>query len=422
VHGDTSVVDLLVRDGACVGALATDADGQLLAYRTGAVVLATGGASQMFPLSTTPGEITGDGYGMAFRAGAELINLEFMQYMWRPVHGTPPSLGGPFWSLNPVVRGADGRDLLAATLPRGVTAEQACHDRTLHYPFSSRDQSKWLDIAAQRALRAGLGTPRGGVLVDFSAVDPSRAAPPRAQHIPPAPAIALGDPVVEVAHAAHAINGGILVSEHGQSSLPGLFAVGETIGGPHGADRLGGGMLAACNVFGARAGRRAAEHAAAAARVAATPDVLAPALARLASFRGGSAVTWGEIRRELKSLTAATLLVVRDGAGLSRAVERARELRLEALPRAAAGSPTTVGYLLETENLLLTAELMARAALAREESRGSHFREDFPEQDDKRWLVNLLWRSDGGEPTWRRARYRQDPDAPAQIEAADARR
>jgi succinate dehydrogenase/fumarate reductase flavoprotein subunit len=297
VHRDTTVIDLLVRDGVCVGALAISPADELVAYRAGAVVLATGGASQMFPLSSTPGEITGDGYGMAFRAGAELINLEFMQYMTRPVHGAPPELGGPFWSLNPVVRSAAGEDLLRDALPPGVTPAEVFHNRTLHYPFSSRDSGMWLDIAVQRAIRAGLGTRRGGVLIDFSGVDLATAAAPRPQHRPPAPVIELGDPVIELSHSAHAINGGIRISEWGESSVPGLFAVGETIGGPHGADRLGGGMLAACNVFGARAGRRAADHAAAGERPPVSDTALAAPLARLAGFRGQGSLGWAEVRR-----------------------------------------------------------------------------------------------------------------------------
>jgi fumarate reductase (CoM/CoB) subunit A len=418
VHQNMTVVDLLLRNGVCVGALAIDPDGELVEYRAGAVILATGGASQMFPLSTTPGEITGDGYGMAFRAGAELVNLEFMQYMWRPVHGEPPDIGGPWWSLEPVVRAADGEEMLGPTLPPGTTAAEVFHDRTLHYPFSSRDRSMWLDVAVQRAIRAGRGTARGGVLIDFSSVDVATAALPRPQHRPLAPTMAIVDPVVEVTHAAHAINGGIRVDEHGQSAVPGLFAVGETIAGPHGADRLGGGMLAACNVFGARAGRRAAEHAAAAGRPAASSEQVERVLARLASFRGGSAVNWGEIRRELKALTAGALLVVRSGDGLRGAIERMRQLRLDALPRAVLGDATTRVHLIETENLLLAAELMARAALWREESRGSHFREDFPRQDDARWLVNVVWRSRDGEPAPTLSHYRQDPDAAAQMTPA----
>jgi L-aspartate oxidase len=274
----------------------------------------------------------------------------------------------------------------------------------------------WLDISVQRAIRAGRGTPRGAVVVDFRGVDPARAKPPRPQHRPTATVVALGDPTIEVTHAAHAINGGIRVSEHGESTVPGLFAVGEVIAGPHGADRLGGGMLAACTVFGARAGARAAAIARSAERVDAVDAPLERPLARVRRYVGGGSTTWGDVRRELKALTAATILVVRNGSGLRRAIERARELRLSVLPT----SSGEVGYLLETENLLLTAEVMARAALAREESRGSHFREDFPVQDDARWLTNLVWREERGEPAMCLARYRQDPDSPIQVARVEA--
>ena len=275
VHEHTTVLDLLLENGACVGALALDADGRTVAYRAGAVVLATGGAGQMFPVNTAPGEVTGDGYAMALRAGAQLVNMEFMQYMVRVIAGRPPDLGGPFWSLGPVIRDSAGEDVLRAALPAGVGAEDVYLQRTLHYPFSSRDHSKWLDIAIQRTIRSGRGTARGAVLVDFSRVDPASARPARPQHRPPAPRVAIGDPLIEVTHAAHAINGGIRVDEWGQSTVPGLFAVGETIAGPHGADRLGGGMLAACNVFGARAGPRAAEYARGIGRAPMTSELLA---------------------------------------------------------------------------------------------------------------------------------------------------
>jgi succinate dehydrogenase/fumarate reductase flavoprotein subunit len=296
-----------------------------------------------------------------------------------------------------------------------VTPADVFHDRTLHYPFSSRDRGMWLDIAIQRAIRAGRGTRRGGVLVDFPAGALAPAAAPRPQHHPPASVLQAGDPVIELSHAAHAINGGIRISEWGEATVPGLFAVGETIGGPHGADRLGGGMLAACNVFGARAGRRAAEHAAASGRPPISETVLAGPLDRLASFQGRGMLAWAEVRRELKTLTAATLLVVRNGPDLRAMIERVRALRQD-LPRdAALGEQGRSIYVLETENLLLTAELMARAALLREESRGSHFREDFPARDDGRWLVNIFWRSRGGEPEPVLARYRQEPTVPVQV-------
>ena len=416
VHEHTMVLDLLLENGACVGALALDADGRTVAYRAGAVVLATGGAGQMFPVNTAPGEVTGDGYAMALRAGAQLVNMEFMQYMVRVIAGRPPDLGGPFWSLGPVIRDSAGEDVLGAALPAGVGAADVYVQRTLHYPFSSRDHSKWLDIAIQRTIRSGRGTARGAVLVDFSHVDAASARPARPQHRPPAPRVAIGDPLIEVTHAAHAINGGIRVDEWGQSTVPGLFAVGETIAGPHGADRLGGGMLAACNVFGARAGPRAAEYARGIGRAPITSALLAGPLGRLDRFKPGTPTSWQPARRALRSMAAATLVVLRSAAGLETMRGEARRLR-DALPEGAdLLTPRTSVHALETENLLLVAETMAGAALLRRESRGSHFREDYPERDDPRWLVNILWTLEGGELVPSIGRYRQDPSSPVQVE------
>lgn len=414
-HDDTTVIDLLVENGACVGALAIDAAGELVAYRAGAVVLATGGAGQMFVVNTAPGDVTGDGYAMALRAGAELVNMEFMQHTFRPISGQPPNMAGPYWSLNPVVRDSTGEDVLRDALPPGITSEQVYLERTLHYPFSSRDDSKWLDIAVQRTIRAGRGTPRGTVLVDFSHVNPATARQPRAQHAPPSAKIELGDPVIEVAHGGHAINGGIRVDEWGQSTVPGLFAVGETIAGPHGADRLGGGMLPACNVFGARAGTRAAEYARGVGRAAFSAETIAASADRLNRFDRGSGTTWSEVRRTLKELASATLLVIRNPGGLARMLDEGKRLRHDLQERVPIPSSQVLLHALETESLLLTAEVMVRAALMRTESRGSHYREDYPEQNDRQWLINIFWKLEDGTLVPTLARYRQDPHSPVQV-------
>ena len=416
IHEDTTVVDLLVRNGTCVGALAIDDTGDLVAYRGGAVVLATGGAGQMFVVNTAPGDVTGDGYAMALRAGAELVNMEFMQHTFRPISGQPPSMGGPYWSLNPVVRDSTGEDILRDALPPGITSEQVYLDRTLHYPFSSRDHSKWLDIAVQRTIRAGRGTARGTVLVDFSQVNPATARQPRAQHAPPSAKVELGDRVIEVAQGGHAINGGIRVDEWGQSTLPGLFAVGEAIGGPHGADRLGGGMLPACNVFGARAGTRAAEYARGVARAAFSAETVSTSVDRLNRFDRGSGTTASEVRKMLKELASATLLVIRAPGGLTRMMDEVKRLRHDLRERVPVRSPQMLLHALETENLLVTADVMIRAALLRTESRGSHFREDCPERDDQRWLRSIFWTLVDETPASIFGQYRQDPHSPVQVE------
>jgi L-aspartate oxidase len=415
IHEHTAVVDLLVRDGTCVGALAIDADGRLVAYRSGAVVLGTGGAGQMFPVNTAPGEMTGDGYAMALRAGAELVNMEFMQYMVRPVSGQPPNLGGPYWTLEPVIRDAAGRDALSAALPAGIRSAQVFEERTHHYPFSSRDQSRWLDVVIQGVIRAGAGTPRGAALVDFSGVDPATARWPRPQHRPLASRLEIPDPVIEVTHAAHAVNGGIRVSEWGESTVPGLFAVGETIAGPHGADRLGGGMLAACNVFGARAGRRAAEFSRDAGRAPLSPPAMDGPFDRLGRFAPGRRADWMRARKRLRALAASTLVVIRNGKGLESMLAEVRHLR-ERLDAPVTGlTAKTRGYALETDNLLTVAEIMVGAALQRRESRGSHFREDHPQRDDRSWLVNTFWKLEEGRLTKTLGRYRQDPESPLQV-------
>jgi L-aspartate oxidase len=416
LHEHTSVVDLVVRDGACVGALAIDPDGRLVAYRTGAVVLGTGGAGQMFPVNTAPGEMTGDGYAMALRAGAELVNMEFMQYMVRAISGQVPNLGGPFWSLEPVIRDASGRDVLEAGLPAGVPRDRVYRERTLHYPFSSRDRSRWVDLAIQRTIRAGGGTARGAVRVDFSGVDPATARLPRPQHRPLAARVEIPDPVIEVTHAAHAINGGIRVSEWGESTVPGLFAVGETIAGPHGADRLGGGMLAACNVFGARAGRQAAAYARDVDRTPLVAAALAAPLARLRRFGPDRSADWMAARRALRALAASTLVVLREARSLESMRAEVRHLR-ETLAEPASGvTGKTRGHALETDNLLTVAEVMTEAALLRRESRGSHYRDDYPDQDDAAWLLNSFWRLEEGRMVTTLGRYRQDPDARRQVE------
>ncbi len=421
VHEGTTVVDLLVNDGECVGALAITGDGDLIAYRCSAVIMATGGGAQMFPLSHTPGDITGDGYAIAFRVGAELVNLEFMQYMIREVKGTPPMGGGPWWTLNPVLRNGRGEEFVHKYLPDGVSAEAAFEQRTHHYPYSTRDISKWLDIAIQSEIRDGRGTERGAITVDFTNVDPETAKPARPQHHPPVDGIKMGDDVIEIAHSAHAINGGIRVDEFGESTIPGLFAIGETIAGPHGADRLGGGMLAACNVFGRRAGEKAAGHARSTGQSEFTESVLEAPLARINQFgRGNGSASWFDIRKDLKTSAGRSLIAVRSDDLLDEMLNTTSSLRDEQLMDVPVNGLSDLMRVLETDSLLFTADLMATAAKYRTESRGSHYRADHPERNDSAWDHNVFWTAGAdGKPSPSNGKYRQDPEQNQQVEFTD---
>jgi succinate dehydrogenase/fumarate reductase flavoprotein subunit len=339
---------------------------------------------------------------MALRAGAELTNMEFGQYMLHAVPPFPVQCPGSFWALYPVLRNRHGEDALSPYLPPGISREQAMWERTLHYPFSCRDASGWLDVAIASEVRAGRGSDRGTLYLDFSGVDLGAFRPSRPQHLPEdrTRPVVLPDGLVQVRPSAHAVNGGVRIDERGATTLPGLYAAGEVAAGPHGADRLGGGMVTNCQVFGARAGRFAAEHARATGAqgrgTRALPcQALEQPFARLYEFDEGK-YSAEETLDALQQATGAHLVVVRNERGLQTLLAQIEELREDWLPRVAKRDAAALRRAIEVENSLLTAELMAQAALARQESRGSHFREDYPQQDDRNWRVNVLFRMEEG--------------------------
>ena len=402
IHESVSVIDLLVEDNICNGVLCINGDGEFVKYNSGAVILGTGGAAQIFPLSTTPGDITGDGYAMAIRVGASLTNLEFMQYMVRTIYSRSKELqqvldsqvGGTFWTLNPKIIDSTGKDILVDLIPEKSTVEESFEMRTHHYPFSSRDASKWIDIAIQRCIRSGTGSNKGGVSVDFSEVDLSNIQQSRPQHSPPnSGPISLGkDPIkqIDVAHSAHAVNGGIKVDEFGSTDIKGLFAVGETIAGPHGADRLGGGMISQSSVFGARAGKQAAKFSKGSDHIKSSSSI-DRITSRLSRFNSSNGPNYYEVRKKLKSLAAENLIVERNQKGLDKMYDEIEELTQETILNAPYGNAKALLKNLETENLLMVAKLMVGSARLRKESRGSHCRSDYPNIDNALWDKSIFW-------------------------------
>jgi succinate dehydrogenase/fumarate reductase flavoprotein subunit len=208
--------------------------------------------------------------------------------------------------------------------------------------------------------------------------------------------IELPEGYLQIRPAAHAINGGIRVNEGAEATLRGLFAAGEVAAGPHGADRLGGGMVTNCQVFGERAGRFAGEYALQAGRREMTPESLELPLARLLGYGRGERGA-EDVLVALQQATGANLMVTRNEKSLQTLIDKIQALRVEWLPQVRVGDAATLRRAIEVENSLLTAELMARAALMRRESRGSHFREDYPHQDDENWRVNIIFRQEDGD-------------------------
>lgn len=396
---------LLAADGACAGAILLDREGRLLAVRARATILCTGGAARLFVPSIVPPEITGDGYALAYRAGAALANLEFIQCGFGVVQPVTYLLGPHLWRLVPELRNATGEAFLDRYLPPGVTAEGCATARASHYPFSSRRPERFIDVAVHAEILGGRGTATGGILLDFG----GRSA--RLALLPPAVRLRwnylcqkLGEhgvnpdeTPIEVSIFGHAFNGGVLIDEWGRSSLEGLYAAGEAAAGPHGADRLGGNMLMTSQVFGRRAGHAAAE----AARAARPPELDGAALdaeeRRLARMRrpaDGPRLEdlLGRLQRRMWRVA-----IVRDDASLRGCLAEIAGIEA-ALRGARVADADDLRRAIEIENLLLVGRLVTTAALARRETRGSHYRADFPDTDDAAWGRSIVLRCAAGEP------------------------
>ncbi len=405
---DTMVTDLLTRDGQVVGAVGLDLlHGEPVAFAAKAVVLATGGGHNVFEYNTGPEELTGDGQAMALRAGAELLNMEMTQFL-------PTTIVNP-----PLARGNLFPFLLGPQNALRIWLLNKYGERFMHRWDPERQEHTTRDLLAigiMNEVVEGRGTPGGGVymslkhlpnnLIDDFARWGAKPFIRKDWYSHGLSFAALIEEVkqgraIEVAPACHFFMGGVRIDEWGATSLPGLFAGGEVTGGCHGANRLSGNAFAQVLVQGQRAGAAAARYAAQ-ARAVPEPDAgqVRALQARVMAPLEREGVSVYEVRAELRNLAQLKVGVVRDGPPLREAVERIEALRREAIPRLAARNRERVYNpewieCLQVENLCTTTAMVARGALAREESRGAHYRRDFPRTDNAHWLKNIIQQVDG---------------------------
>jgi fumarate reductase (CoM/CoB) subunit A len=399
VRERTMVVSLLVQDGECVGAIGVDeTKGDIVVIKAGGTVIGTGGDADLYMLNLNPPCITGDGYAMGYEAGAELMNLEFKQIFLGTVYPTKNMITN---GLPPHIKltNARGEEFLQNYLPKGASVEECLIQRQLHNPFSTRDSlSKYVDIAIMGEVKAGRGTKHHGIYLDR-----------RDPRIAPLPitrnefwlyrGIDFDRDLVETGVCHHSSLGGFKIDENGETTVPHLYAAGEAAAGPHGVDRIGGHMLLASQVFGARAGRHAAKQS----RSKKRPDIDTRALStkeeRINALRDKKGDQKPrEIKSKLQESAYYDLLVVKSEASLTRFLSEVASLKRESLPRLSVASPQELIEALELQNLLALSEVEARVCLERKESRGSHYREDFPNQDDKNWVRSVVVKNLGDRP------------------------
>ncbi len=403
VLSKTMVAELAVHGGRCVGVLALGPQGEVIAVNAGATILATGGAGQLFRHTLYPADLTGDGYAMALRAGASLINMEFMQM---GIGAASPKLliGNWVWPLYPKVVDSEGQSIFSKHLPSGVCVEECMNDKSTHWPFSFEHSAKHIDIVVFKEVCGNGDHP---VFLDLR--DKANEIPQdhpligmRYQWLL-SHGIDIRSDLISIINYSHSFGGGVLVDSSARTTLLGLYVAGEAAGGMHGANRVGGNMLLACQVFGARAGFNAAiESRDTNAQIPSEAiNRLFATLYQIGSSKNDYVV---HLRQRLKRVFWTYLMVVRNEKGLVYALDEVRDIR-QNLTEPRKDRLKNLKQLLELRNLLDVGEVVVEAALRRKESRGSHHREDFPIRDEERFGIPTVVRSVSGRIKFRKHRW-----------------
>ncbi|MDD1686240.1 fumarate reductase (CoM/CoB) subunit TfrA [Methanoregula sp.] len=361
-----TVIDLLKDGDAVIGAMALDEKGRLVLLKADSTILATGGGTKVYDISTNSSSGTGDGYAMGYRAGAELIDMEMVQFH-------------PTGAIQPY--DARGRLVTEAVRGEGGVLKNVNGERFMKTYDPARMELSTRDVVARAIateILKGRGTPNGGVYLDVTHL-------PREQIESRLPVmleqfkkfgVDIRTTPMEVAPTAHHIMGGLRITSECRTTLPGLFACGEVSGSVHGANRLGGNALAETQVFGKRAGESAGK-AAPRKKIVDQQQVDAQQ-DRLNRFLAGT-INPSQVRKKLQ-------LAMWEGAGIFRNagdLEKTLALVKQLAPsRIRAASPRNLAECCILENMCLTASLICRAALLRTESRGAHVRTDIVQTHD----------------------------------------
>ena len=418
LFAECAVVEILKDGGRVAGALGIRKDnGAALLFAAPTVVLAAGGIGKAYAFTSNFHDATGDGAALAARAGAELIDMEFVQFhptgMVAPEGARGLLVAESIRNLGGVLRNASGERFMFRYVPPGYRAEiaetEAEADAWYEDPLRPRRPPELLprdDVsrAMESEIRAGRGTPGGGVLLDIASRRGAdfirRSLPHMHRQFLELADVDIAAAPMEVAPTCHYMMGGVRVDpDSGESTVPGLYAAGESAGGLHGANRLNGNGISELLVFG----RRAGEQAARAAKQAGAPRIDE---ARVAGIEREARAPLGRIagedpqvlRGELQRLMQQNAALVRSDAGLRQLIEGIRDLRARcaqlAAPGGAAANPAWQ-CALDLRSLVLVAEAVARSALARTESRGAHVRAEHPGQDAALGRVNMVARLKG---------------------------
>jgi succinate dehydrogenase / fumarate reductase flavoprotein subunit len=413
VHHECTIIRLFKDGERTVAALGYDREkGRFRLFRAGAIVIATGGIGRAFQVTSNSWEYTGDGHTLAYDSGAELIDMEYVQF-----HPTgmvwPPSVRGILVTEGVrgeggVLRNSEGKRFMFDDIPDNYKAQTASDpEEGWRYTQGDKDARRPPELLTRdhvarcimNEVKAGRGSPHGGVYLDIAWIKEKlkdgeqrikKKLPSMYHQFKELAGIDITKEAMEVGPTTHYVMGGIRVDpDTQQSSVPGLFAAGECAAGLHGANRLGGNSLSDLLVFGKRAGEYAAkfakENSGGKVPDAEIQDAITEALSSLERQETGGENPY-EIQFALQKDMQALVGIVRKQDEMDNAIDIVDGYRKRAQKVAVHGSREyNPGWhtAMDLHNLLTVSEAIARSAGNRPESRGGHFREDFPDKDEK---------------------------------------
>lgn len=419
VFMEYTVVSLLKDGDRVVGVFCYEREhGRFKIFRAKAVVLATGGIGRAYKITSNSWEGTGDGHALAYHAGAELIDMEFVQF-----HPTgmvwPPSVCGLLVTEGVrgeggVLRNKDGKRFMFDDIPENYRSQTADNEEEgWQYTQGDKNARRPPELLTRdhvarcirREVKAGRGSPHGGVYLDISWIKEKipnapehikRKLPSMYHQFKELAGIDITREPMEIGPTTHYIMGGIRVNADTQmSTVPGLFAAGECAAGINGANRLGGNSLSDIIVFGKRAGEHAAiyakENAAGSIHNDQVEEVARKALEPF--DRGGSGEAPFQVQYDLQEMMQDLVGIVRCEEEMHQALEGLQKLWMRSEKVGVAGNRDyNPGWhtALDLRNLLTVSEAITRSAIERKESRGGHFRDDYPNKAEEFGKVNIV--------------------------------
>ena len=419
VFSELTITEILKEDGKIAGAYGYWREsGSEVLFEAPAVIIATGGVGKTFKITSNSWEGTGDGHALALKAGANLVDMEFLQF-----HPTgmvwPPSVRGIL--VTESVRGeggiltnSNGERFMFKYIPDVFKDKYADNEAEADRWYEDQDNNRRppellprdeVARAINTEVKAGRGTEHGGVFLDvskrLSAEVIKKRLPSMWHQFYELAGVDITKEPMEVGPTCHYVMGGVEVEPDTAAAVgvPGLFAAGEVAGGMHGSNRLGGNSLTDLLVFGRRAGAAAAQYVKNSGKNPVSEAAITAAAAKIqAPFDREGGENSYSLHAELQEITHNLVGIIRTGAELQSAIEKIADIRKRsANVSVSGGRKFNPGFHLafDLDNMLLVAESTAKSAIAREESRGGHTRDDFPGMNNKWRQVNHISSFDG---------------------------